>query len=439
MRGHVSQRGSNWYYKFRGPVDPATGKRPWVSKGGFKTERAAWKACRDAMADADKGRFVQPSHRTLGDFLINEWLPAIKGSIAPTTWANWRAYAESYVVPTLGAAKLQKLTPPQVMAFYGRLLTDGRVKVDNNTRMYAYWTEHRDAGREPSAREIEQACGVTIHAARAAVRRFRTGRIPQVRPAGLAPKTVRNVHIMLHRALADAVGWRYLSDNPISFARPPKVSRGGRSVWTIEQLGRFLAYTSGDRFFALFLLAATTGMRRAELCGLHWSALDLDAELLSVQETRVVVDGRAEASDGKSDSAGRLIALDPATVAALRAFHTLQESEREFFDRDYIDLGLVFTWQDGRPVHPDTIRERFARLIAACGLPRIRLHDVRHSYATAALRAGINPKIVSHRIGHSSAAFTLNVYSHVTPGMDRSAASEVAELLLAPPPTTDPE
>jgi integrase len=180
-------------------------------------------------------------------------------------------------------------------------------------------------------------------------------------------------------------------------------------------------------------------MRRAELCGLHWSALDLDAGLLSVQETRVVVDGRAEASDGKSDSAGRLIALDPATVAALRAFQTLQESERAFFDRDYIDLGLVFTWQDGRAVHPDTIRERFARLIAACGLPRIRLHDVRHSYATAALRAGINPKIVSHRIGHSSAAFTLNVYSHVTPGMDRSAASEVAELLLGPPPTTDPE
>jgi integrase len=235
---------------------------------------------------------------------------------------------------------------------------------------------------------------------------------------------------MLHRALADAVNWRYLTDNPVSHARPPKVSRQRAAVWTPEQLSTFLAHAESDRFFVLFVLAATTGMRRAELCGLRWSAVDLDAGFLSVRESRVVVAGYAHESDGKTDSAGRMIALDPATIAVLREWREAQESERQFFGTDYPTTGLVFTWQDGRPVHPDTVRERFARLAAAGGLPSIRFHDLRHSYATAALRAGVNPKIVSHRIGHSSSAFTLNVYSHVTPGMDRAAAAEVAALVL---------
>lgn len=201
-------------------------------------------------------------------------------------------------------------------------------------------------------------------------------------------------------------------------------------MWTPQQLRTFLHAARDDRFYALFLLATTTGMRRAELCGMRWSAVDLVDRTLSIREGRVVVAGHAAGSDGKSDSAGRLIALDAETVTALTAWQRQQDSEREFFGTDYHETGLIFTWQDGRPVHPDSIRERFARLTAAAKLPPIRLHDLRHSYATAALRAGINPKIVSHRIGHSSPAFTLNVYSHVTPGMDRSAADEVAALVL---------
>src|SRR6266545_1570708 len=246
MRGHVFRRGKSWTYKFRGPADPLTGKRPWVTKGGFATERAAWEACRTAMAHVDRGRFVQPSRRTVGDFIVGEWLPAIRSSIAPTTWANWSAFAESYVAPLLGTVKLQKLTPPQLMAFYGVLLTDGRVKPDNNTRMFAYWSARTATGHEPTPREIEQACAVTIHAARAAVRRYRVGRMPQARSAGLAPKTVRNVHVMLHRAFEDAVGWRYLSENPAARARPPKVSRQRRPVWSPAQMGRYLARARQD-------------------------------------------------------------------------------------------------------------------------------------------------------------------------------------------------
>jgi integrase len=430
VRGHVYQRGSTWYFKFRGPADPVTGKRAWVSKGGFRSEREAWRACRDVMSEVDKDRFVKASRRTLAAFLLDEWLPAIESSVKPTTWDNWRAFAESYVAPLIGDVRLQQITPPQLMAFYGRLLAEGRLKVDKNVEMHAVWSARVRLGEEPTPRQLVEVCGVTIHAARAAMRRFKAGRLPRPLSPGLAPKTVRNVHVMLHRALADAVNGRYLTENPASHARPPKVSRQRSAVWAPEQLSAFIQQARSDRFFALFLLATTTGMRRAELCGLRWTAVDLDAGLLSVQESRVVVAGRAQGSDGKTHSAGRMIALDAGTIDALREWGRSQESERQIFDSTYPATGLVFTWQDGRPVHPDTVRERFARLAAAAGLPPIRFHDLRHSYATAALRAGVHPKIVSHRIGHASAAFTLNVYSHVTPGMDRAAAADVAALVL---------
>ncbi len=293
MRGSVSRRGSFWYYKFRGPADPLTGKRPWVSKGGFPTEKAAWKACRDTMKDADEGRFVPSTRRTLGTFLTEEWLPVINSSVKPTTWDNWRAYTDSYVVPIIGDIRLQQLSTPQLMTFYTRLLSEGRVKVDNNAAMYAYWAGRIQLGEDPGPRDLVAACGVSIHAARAAVRRFRSGRVPASLSPGLAPKTVRNIHVMLHRALTDAVNWRYLSRNPAADARPPKVTRQRRPVWTPEQLRTFLQHSRGDRFYPLYLLATTTGMRRAELCGICWSAVDLVDRTLSVQEGRVVVAGHA--------------------------------------------------------------------------------------------------------------------------------------------------
>jgi integrase len=160
-------------------------------------------------------------------------------------------------------------------------------------------------------------------------------------------------------------------------------------------------------------------------------ALDLARGTLSVEpDTRVVVNGRAQDSDGKTDNAPRLLALDPVSVAALRNWYDMQRGERAFFDRDYENTERVFTWEDGRPVHPDVIRQRFNRLSARVGLPHIRLHDMRHSYATAALKAGVHLKIVSARLGHHSEAFTASVYQHALPGMDREAAGVIAALFV---------
>ena len=227
-------------------------------------------------------------------------------------------------------------------------------------------------------------------------------------------------------------------ENVAEHVEPPNVRRHKPTVWTPAQLRTFLTFVRADRFYALYLLAATTGLRRAELCGLRWQAVDLDAGTLSVEpDTRVVVNGKAQDSDGKTDNAPRMLALDPATVAALKEWRDRQRAEHVFFDRDYLTGDRVFTWENGRPVHPDVIRQRFNRLVQRCGLPHIRLHDMRHSYATAALKAGVHLKIVSARLGHASETFTASVYQHALPGMDREAAGTIAALFvdLEPAPT----
>jgi hypothetical protein len=225
VKGSVFQRGSKWYYKFRVPQrDPSTGKYPWITKGGFDTEREAWKACREALREADRGRVVKPSTRTVAQFLT-EWLTAVEPALDATTWRSWSDYARSYVIPHIGAERLQRLDEPALLRLYAKLLAEGRVKRDYDTVMYAYWSKRTINGKEPTPRQVSEACNTTIHAGRTAVRRYRSGIVPKQVSPGLAPKTVRNVHAFLRRALVDAVAWKYLSDNPASNVKPPRRPR----------------------------------------------------------------------------------------------------------------------------------------------------------------------------------------------------------------------
>jgi integrase len=431
VKGTVYQRGKTWTYRFRSPErDPSTGDYPWISKGGFVTKKEAWTACREAMREADRGRVVRPSTRTVAQFLA-EWFTAIEPSIDATTWQNWKDYAQAYVIPRIGGQRLQNLDEPQLLKLYGKLLAEGRVKRDRNSEMYAYWSDRVAKGENPTAREVSDACKTTIHAARAAVRRYRSGVIPKQMTGGLAPKTVRNIHAMIHRALVDAVAWRYIAYNPASNIKPPKRPRKRRMVWRPDQIQAFLMSVQRDRFAALFLLELTTGIRRGQICGLKWSAVDLDAGEITVHDSRVVVAGHArDKAGGKTENADQTISIDRVTVAALRRWRERQDGERELFGADYHPGDYVFTFEDGRPPHPDTIRQRFDRLAAAAGLSRITFHDLRHSYATGALKAGVSPKILSERIGHADVGFFLQTYAHVITNDDREAAEQAASFLI---------
>jgi integrase len=215
---------------------------------------------------------------------------------------------------------------------------------------------------------------------------------------GLAPKTVRNIHALLHRALKDAARWGYVPHNRADDVDPPHGTSPERQVWSPEQLRAFLTHVRDDRLYALWILVATTGMRRAELAGLRWSDIDFTRARLTPRLPRVAVNYQVHESDTKTPSGRRSLALDPATLQALGEHRRRQAEERAVIElADTNDL--VFTWPDGRPLHPDLITDwfqRHAKRVAwdqagrtKVGLPGIRLHDLRHTWATLALAAGV--------------------------------------------------
>lgn len=386
----VYPRGKKFAYNVDLEPDPLTGKARYEYKGGFPTEEDAWVAALKAKSEIDAGRRVPPSHRTVSDY-FGEWLTSIEHAVKPSTYTNYVDYSKAYVLPHIGQRRLQEVDVPMLNALYRRLLTSGRCKPDNNSRMYEYWMTRKLAGIEPQPKEIAQNCKVGIHAARAAIQRYRAGRVPVTQEPGLAPKTVKNVHRMLHRAFTDAVAWRYVEMNPAVHASlPPQRRTGGTrrrgTTWTAEQLNAWLKVATSDRDAALWVLVATTGMRRSELAGTDRRLLDLDAGTLTIEDTRIVVGGKAAESDGKSQSGNRTVALDPLTVGYLRRHLAMLDEERSAFGLGYADHGKLFCHPDGRPIHPDTITRRFNRLVDRAGVPRIRLHDVRHTYATPGAR-----------------------------------------------------
>jgi integrase len=179
------------------------------------------------------------------------------------------------------------------------------------------------------------------------------------------------------------------------------------------------------------VLALSTGARRGELCGLAWSSVDLERGTVSITDTLLDVGGKLMDGKPKTARGRRVVALDALTVAALRAHSTAQKAEAMAFGReDYNERGLVFTREDGSPVHPAWLTRRWSQIVKASGTPLIRLHDARHTSASLALAAGIPIGVVSERLGHSKTSITLDVYGHVMPAQHRDAADKLAAAMF---------
>jgi integrase len=352
-------------------------------RGGFATRREAERALREVLQAIDRQRYVQPSAILVAEYFRDTWLPAMRPNLRETTWAGYRHTLELHVLPHLGAMPLQGLNPQHLNRLYDDLRTDGR----------------KDG------------------------------------QGGLSPRSVRYIHTIIRKALADAVRWGVLERNVADLADPPRRAPAPQMrTWTADQLRLFLAHVEGDRLYAAWLLAGTTGMRRGEVLGLRWPDVDLRAGRLSVVQTLVMVGSEPRFSQPKTHRSRRAIDLDHRTVAALRAWQKRQHAEQEGWGRAWRDAGLVFTRESGDPINPDGWSGTFERHVRRAGLPPIRLHDLRHTHATLMLAAGVNPKVASERLGHHSAAFTLDVYAHVVPGMQRAAAEQISDMVLGEPP-----
>ena len=238
------------------------------------------------------------------------------------------------------------------------------------------------------------------------------------------------VHAFLHRCFVDAVKWGDLRRNPADFVDRPRAPRPEIQSWTPQLVRRYLDYTKDDRLIALWRLLATTGLRRGEALGLRWSDLDLDSARLSVRQSLLSFTHQSAVfGEPKSANSRRSIDLDSETVVKLRRWRVRVAQEQLRAGEAWNSSGLVFADEIGRPLNPQTVMRAFTRMSEAAGLPRIKLHGLRHSHATAMLAAGISPKVAQERLGHFSVSLTLDTYSHTVAGMQAEAARRVADLI----------
>ncbi len=391
MRGHIHKRAStdkagrtkNLWYVVLDIGRDADGKRRQKWHGSYPTRKGAEAARAELIAEHHRGTYVEPSKVTLEQWVHDTWLPSMRTQVKPSTWDRYARDFRLHLLPHLGHRPLSEITAALLNATYGELLESGR--------------HNGDGGK-------------------------------------LSPTTVRYLHTTLHKALADAVDAGLLGTNPAGRARPPKPSKVGPTelrFWSPEQLRTFLASVTGTRLEAAWHLAAMTGMRRGEVLGLRWADVDFDAARLTVRHTIISVAYEIRESTPKTHQA-RVIDLDPGTVERLRAHRDRQRADRVEWGIDYQDGGLVFCREDGTPLHPDTFSQSFGRAIAKTDLPRIRFHDLRHTHATIALRAGVPVKVISERLGHESPAFTMKQYAHALPGMQAEAAHRITTIVNRP-------
>ncbi len=243
---------------------------------------------------------------------------------------------------------------------------------------------------------------------------------------------MRNIHTVLHKALADAARKGTVPRNVAVLADPPRLSSARRpemEVWDANQLGQFLREIAGHRLYPAFYLLANTGMRRGEVLGLRWKDVDLERATLSVSRSLVNVAYQPQLSDVKTNNGCRTIDLEPKTIAVLRVCKKRQIEER-MLANSRPPADLIFAHPDGSVINPDYLSQVFDRHVAKSTLPSIRLHDLRHTHASILLIEGVALKVVSERLGHANPAFTLSVYQHLLPGMQADAAKAFAEAVF---------
>jgi integrase len=361
----------------------AAGERRQTRRRGFATRKAAQAELTRILTSLEQRTYVAPKRQTVAVFLAETWLPAIEHTIKPATFESYRRNVRLHVAGRpVGRRQLQDLTPSDLNALYGQLLAG-----DN---------EHRK----------------------------------------LSARSVAYIATILHRAFRDAVRWQAIVRNPAEAADPPRPStRTEMRTWSGAELGRFLAHVAADRLAGAWWLLATTGMRRGEVLGLRWPDVDLDAGSLRIARTLITTDVQRKGEPGmawgtpKTAKGRRFVALDPATVAVLRQHRARQLAERLATGEAYDDGDLVVCLADGKPIHPKTMSYYFERETKRAELPTIRLHDLRHTHATLALRAGVHPRVVQERLGHANVSITLDTYSHVDLDMQAAAAARVTALV----------
>jgi integrase len=324
-----------------------------------------------ALSDRANGIVYDNENITIGEYL-DVWLKgSVYGSVRQSTYDRDTNLVNNHIKPVLGSLKLKKLNSAHVQNFY-------RNRLDT----------------------------------------------------GLSASTVRKIHDILRRGLAQAVDWHLTQRNVANVVKPPRPVPKEIVALSTDETRRLLDAAAEDRLEALYVLAVHTGMRQGEMLALRWQDVDIENAVLSVRRTLTRRGGKVAFGEPKTKKSRRSIRLTPQAVDALRAHLERQLRDMEILGDHYQDQGLIFTTDTGAPINPSNLRQRsFTPLLKRAGLPHMRFHDLRHTCATLLLSRGVHPKFVQELLGHATIAITLDTYSHVMPSMGDATAKAMEDAL----------
>ncbi len=367
----VTKNGQEYtYWESRVTIgrDPGTGKQIQRSFTG-KTQKEVRQKMQAAAVERDNGTYQEPARITVSEWL-DTWEADYLGDVKPFTKASYHTQTTNHIKPALGAVKLQALTAPQIQRFYNSL----------------------QKGEKP-----------------------------------LSAKTIKNIHGVLHRALQQAVDVGFIRYNPSDACKLPRIIKKDIKPLDESQITAFLNAIKGHRYETLFTVTLFTGLREGEALGLKWDCVDFDKGVILVDkqlQREKKKNGEYIFASLKNDKA-RTITPAPWIMQILRQ-HRSAQIEQRFKARElWEDSGLVFTNELGHHLAIHTVYKDFKKVVASIGCPDARFHDLRHSYAVASIRAGDDIKTVQGNLGHATAAFTLDVYGHVTDQMKQASANRM--------------
>ena len=364
------RKDGRWEGRYVVGHDPITGKM--VSRNVLgKTQAQVKEKLRTAIENSKRLDYTQTGKYTVGQWM-DEWFEAYaKVKVRPSSHQTYKGYIENHIKPNIGDIPIEKLTSLQLQKFYRLLLTEGRIP------------------------RIES----------------------EKQPKGLSAKTVRNINQVISSAMDMAVRHKLILSNPTEGCELPKVEHREMKTLPAEQLGAFLREAKESGVYELYYMDLATGLRRGELLGLKWEDIDLQNGIIHVRRQVARVDGEVKELPLKTKNSYRNISISRDAVAMLTEMEAHRSSE------------YVFPSSTGGPISPDSVNNMLHRVLKRAGLPSIRFHDLRHTFATLALQNGVDIKTVSGMLGHADPGFTLDTYAHVTTSAQKEAARTMGNVL----------
>ena len=369
--GNIRKRkDGRWEGRFTAGHDPATGKQVIKSVLG-KTQAEVKEKLKKAMEDAEKVDFTKTGKYTVGIWM-DEWFENVaKIKVRASSHQTYRGYIDNHIKPNIGNIPIEKLTTMDLQKFYRKLLTKGRVER----------IEAKD------------------------------------QPKGLSAKTVRNINQVISSAMDLAVAQKIISANPTNACALPKVEHQEMQTIPAEQLQAFLQEAKATGVYEMYYIELATGLRRGELLGLKWQDIDWKNGVIKVRRQVARVDGQIKEAPLKTKNSYRTVTISQ------QAIEVLKEQKKKTHDT------YVFPSPNGGPISPDSVNNMLKRVLERAGIPKVRFHDLRHTFATIALQNGVDIKTVSGMLGHFSAGFTLDTYAHVTTTAQKEAAQTIGNVL----------